>query len=338
MKEQLQHYLEIDHLESNLRLARQFPPDLARRYHALPISKDGERITVAMADPKDIKAREAVMTTLGKSTCIVQADANIIDKLVDELWPENIDHSLKFLSWGPSDSIGAVVRTYAQTLSAKLGAHLNQFETSATGRGAYRALVEESELFRADMVIFRAPSQSLFTRLVGKPGENILIDLLPVSSLLVYGFCWPIRNILLVIRNEESDETSLEWTLSLAKPFSACVTVLPITIPVPAFYTHLQPDVPTLLTTDCPLGRKMRRVARRLVDWEIEGTIRLRNEEPIDQIHREVIEGHHDLIVISAEPKDWLSRRFFGNLVDSLLSWADRPLLIAKPRRAHKEE
>lgn len=331
MKKQVQYYLELNRLEPNLQLARLLPPDLALRYHALPVAKDGERITVAMADPNDIKAREAVLTTLGKATCIVQADVNAIDGLLEDLWHENINHTLNFLTWLPSDSLGAVVKTYAQNLSALLGASLSHFETSKTGRGAYRSLVEETKLVRADMVIFRAPCQSLLKRLVRGSDEYMMTELLPVSSLLVYGFRWPIKKILLVIRNEESDETPLNWTLNLAKASDAFVTVLPITIPVPGIYAHIQPDVPTLLTTDCPLGRKMRWVAHRLADWEIEGSLRLRNESPNDQIRCEVIEGDHDVIVIAAEPQNRLRGWIHGELVKPLLSWADRPVLVANP-------
>jgi hypothetical protein len=331
VKKQVQYYLELNRLEPNLQLARLLPPDLALRYHALPVAKDGERITVAMAAPDDLNAREVVLTALGKSTCIVQADINTIDGILEDLWHENVSHTLNFLTWLPSDSLGAVVKTYAQNLSALLGARLSHFETSKTGRDAYKTLVEETKLGRADMVIFREPCQSLLKRMVKVSDEYMMTELLPISSLLVYGFRWPIKKILLVIRNEESDEISLNWTLNLAKASGAFVTVLAITIPVPGIYAHIQPNVPTLLTTDCPLGRKMRWVAHRLADWEIEGTLRLRNESPNEQIRCEVIEGEHDLIVIAAEPQNWLRSWINGELVKPLLNWADRPVLVANP-------
>ncbi len=284
-----------------------------------------------MADPNDVKAREVVFSALGKTAYIVQADVNTIDGLLKDLWHVNVSQTLNFLTWLPSDSLGAVVKTYAQNLSALFGARLSHFETSKTGRGAYRALVEETKLVRADMVIFRAPCQSLLKRIVKGSDEYMLTELLPVSSLLVYGFRWPIKKILLIIRNEESDEISLNWTLNLAKASGAFVTVLAITIPVPRIYAHIQPDVPALLTTDCPLGRKMRWVAHRLADWEIEGSLRLRNESPIDQIRCEVLEGEHDVIVIAAEPQNWLRGWINGELIKPLLNWIDRPVLVANP-------
>ena len=338
MNKQVEHHLELSNLEPNFKLARQLPPDLAIRYHALPVGKDGDRLTVAMADPNDTKARDAIMNSLGKSTCLVQADVNAIDRLLADLWHESFNHSLDFLTWLPPDSIRKVVKLYAQNLSDLLGARLSHFETSMSIRSIYKDLVEETKIVSADMVIYRAPSQALIKRLVGGSVEHMLIKLLPVSSLLVHGFRWPINKILLVIRNDESDETALNWTINLAKSSGAFVTVLPISIPVPSIYASIQPDIPTLLKTDCPMGRKMRWVARRLADWEIEGTLQLRNELPIDQIRCETREGNHDLIVIAAETQNWLRYRVFGELIAPLISWTDIPLLIAKPRRISKEE
>jgi hypothetical protein len=338
MKKQIRTTLELNHLEPNLQVAKTLPADLARRYHALPVAKDGEKITVAMADPNDVKARQAVLATFGNSTCIVQADLNTIDRLLEDLWPEQQSQSLKFLTWITNDTSYKDVENFAQTFSAILGAQLISFETSTNGIDIAKDLVEKINLVGADLVIYRAPQQSLIKRLVGYPDENSLVDLLGVSSLIVKRFRWPIKQILLVIRNENSDETSLNWTLNLAKKSGAFVTVLPITNPIPAFYSSLPQDVPSLISSDCALGRKMRWVANKLLEWEIDGSLRLRNELPNDQIRCEVLEGDHDLIVIAADPENMIRRMLVGTLVAPLLSWADRPLLIAKPQIIHTEE
>ena len=46
-------YLTLDELTADRELARRLPPDLAWRYHALPLAEDNGRVTVAMADPDD---------------------------------------------------------------------------------------------------------------------------------------------------------------------------------------------------------------------------------------------------------------------------------------------
>ena len=58
-------YLTLDKLVVDPRLARRLPPVLAFRYHALPVAKDNDHITVVMANPGDRTACEAIATGLG---------------------------------------------------------------------------------------------------------------------------------------------------------------------------------------------------------------------------------------------------------------------------------
>lgn len=331
MKNQIRTTLELDHLEPNLQVARRLPADLARRYHALPVAKDGETITVAMADPGDDYARQAVLAAFGNSTCIVQADRKTIDRLLEDLWPDQKSQSLKILSWIPSGAQGPEVKTFARFFSSLMGAELGIFEPPMSGGDIARDFVEAAKLGGAGLAIYQAPPPSMLQRWVGRTAENVLVDLLPVPSLLVKGFRWPIKRILFVMRNEGSDESALNWTLNIAKRCGAFITVLPITSFVPPFYASLQQDVSELASSDCALGRKLRWAANKLGEWELEGTIRLRNELPNDQIRCEAAEGDHDLIVIAAEPENRFRRMLVGALVAPLLSWADRPLLVAKP-------
>ena len=331
-------FLEISKFAALPRLAMQLPCDLAYRYHALPVAKEGECITVAMADPNDQMAREAISAALGTSTYVIQADTKVIDDLLDELWSERLETTRKFLAWLPATPIDLAGKTYSQNLANLLGAKLLHFETPKSGRGAYKSLAEQSERNGADLVIFRAPQESLLKRLFGTSDERVIIDSLCVSSLLVHGCQWPIRKILLVIRNDESDKISFEWALNLAKSSDASVTVLPITIPLPDIYRPEQPDIALLMTADTPLGQKIRYIARRFADWEIRGKICQHYGSPEDQIRRETLIGNYDLIIIGEEPKNWIRCRIYGDLIGPLLALADRPILIAKPQIEPQEQ
>ena len=87
--------------------------------------------------------------------------------------------------------------------------------------------------------------------------------------------------------------------------------------------------LPTLLTANAPLGRRMRQIAQHLAEWEIEGTLRLRQGPPEGQIRRELLHGDYDLIVVAAMPDGrWLSCPE-KDLAGSLFHWTDRPVLIA---------
>jgi len=92
--------------------------------------------------------------------------------------------------------------------------------------------------------------------------------------------------------------------------------------------------LPSLLTTDTPLGYKLRQVARHLVDWEVEGTLRLRQGPPDWEIRREVVEGDYDLIAVTVQPRHLSLRWLEGDPIGSLLRWSDRPVLAVKPATA----
>jgi hypothetical protein len=79
-------YLALDERPADPKLARRLPPDLAWRYHALPLAEDNGRIRVVMADPEDAEAREAVVAALGPESCLVKGSALAIDARLAEIW------------------------------------------------------------------------------------------------------------------------------------------------------------------------------------------------------------------------------------------------------------
>lgn len=332
MKNQATQHLELDNLQANPRLAKLLPPDLACRCRALPVAEDGERITVAMADPDDKEAREAIFAVLGPSAYVVRADARIIDRLLAEFREMTINQSLELLLWAPAKAIPDEVETYAKDLATLLGAHLSMFETSCMGNEAFRALTSEIDHIKADIVILGEFEQSILERLIEGPPENKLAYQLPTSLLVVRRPRWPIKNILLILRNGVIDETAVDWTVCLARPSGADVTIVPLTIPLSAMYdqySRMRCSIDTILTSDTKFG-KLRLVAQLFVDSEINGTLRLRQEPPIWQIRFELLENDYDLVVIDCNPPNKLWHWILGELVNPLLSWTVRPVLITK--------
>lgn len=328
-------YLELESLEVKSRLADLLPPGMARRYHALPVSKEGEKITVAMADPSDTEARSAVLKTLGPSTYFVKADIHEIDNSLDELWPEPPIHSPLILVWTPTPKIAVEINSYAHQIAALLNSRVSQSRCQGESRDATRSLPTEAERLNSHLVIFGIPERSTLKRLVPKLNERSLLDRMTTSMLVVRNPRWPIKKMLLVIRNEDTDEAAIDWAVIMARRCDAAITVLPILPPVPLMYaglSRMRYNLPTLLATDCLLGRKLRQITRRLNEWEIRGTLRLRDETPDLQIRAEVVEGGYDLIIIACEPRKRLWNYVLGGLVNSLLDWAEQPVLVAKLR------
>lgn len=188
-----------------------------------------------------------------------------------------------------------------------------------------------------DLIIFGEPKRSLLKRfLTGRPCHKA-VNQVPVSILVTCRPRWPIQTILLIVQVEETDEAAVDWVGRLAQPSAAKVTFLPILFSSPSVYAPASSEetaLGELLSPKTQPGRQLRCLSQRLAQWQIEGTLRIRQGDPEWQIRWEVIEGDYDLIVIGAEVYDRWQRLLIGELVAPMLAWLNRPLLIARPVRA----
>ena len=96
-------YLTIDVIDSSPRLASNLPSHLARQYHAIPIASDKKRVTVAMANPEDPVARQAIRSAVISPATLVKADPTIIDSLIAKCYSETPNTPLQFLAWTPKE-------------------------------------------------------------------------------------------------------------------------------------------------------------------------------------------------------------------------------------------
>lgn len=328
-------HLTLNDLTVNPRLARRLSPAVAWRYHALPVAEENGEITVAMADPDDVVALDAITTALGTPPCVVGGDPMAIDALLAEVWPEELQRSLCFLVCAPADPSAERVVTFARALGALLGAHVSYFDLATEADINGDVWADKVTQGGYDLVIWKEPGRSLGHRLISGPAYCKIVEKIPSSLLVTRRPCWPLRRLLLVVQGEDINDVALEWVVRLARPSGADVTALAIVPPVPAMYerfARMRGGLDALLSTDTVLGRQMRRVARQLVDWEVEATLRLREGVPGREIHREITQGDYDLVVLAAQPCAKWRRWLKGDWIAFSLSWADRPVLIAKPK------
>lgn len=325
-------YLALDQLAANPRLARRLPPELAWRFHALPVAEHEGRITVAMANPDDPEAREAVATSLGPASCVVQADPLTIDAALAKVWGRRSQRSMRVSVCAFPIPVAEEVLDYAQALSDLLGARLARLSTV----GEMQNLDTEAGEDAHDLLIFEEPAHPVLYRLLARPSAACKAAL-PAAVLVACRPCWPLKRILLILWGDETDNAAVDWVLRLARASASGVTVLAVVPPAPALYDRragMDQSLPVLLTAQTPLGRQMRQAARQLVEWEIEGTLRLRQGPPNQQIQRELAERDYSLIVLAAQPGRRWQRRLEGDLVRPLLQWAGRPVLVARPQTA----
>jgi nucleotide-binding universal stress UspA family protein len=185
-----------------------------------------------------------------------------------------------------------------------------------------------------DLLFLSEPVQHNFLgRLLNRSVYRKILDAVPASLWLARQPRWPINSILLIIRAEEGEEAAEAWTVRLARVCDASVTVLVISPAEPIMYREggrVQAPLELLLTTDSPIGVQMRRVLRRLQEAGVEGHLQQHWGSPDEQIEREIAVGDHDLVIIAAEKRSKLWRWWLGELVEPLLRWLDRPVLIVR--------
>ncbi len=323
-------YLTIDVIDSSPRLASKLPSHLARQYHAIPIASDKKRVTVAMANPEDPVARKAIRSAVISPATLVKADSTIIDSLIAKCYSETSNAPLKFLAWTPDEKVNPVNQTYIQSFTKLFNADLTWFESSEKKSEAFSSLVEDIKTLNIDLLISSCPADSLQQRLALVPGEKKILHHCSTSLLTLKTPRWPIKQILLVLQDHHIDGCAVEWAIRLAHASKASLTILPVIPAVPAMYADMQHDLTKLLSSDCHLGSHLHQVARRLVDWEIPGTIKLRDEDPEWQIRWEVDEGDNDLIIIGADLQNRFRNLVVKDLVLPLLTWVHIPVLISQ--------
>jgi nucleotide-binding universal stress UspA family protein len=321
-------YLALDELEANPQLARRLPAELALRFHALPLAEDNGRITIAMADPDDPNARAAVLEALGVTACIVQCDSQAIDRLLARIWGQERNpppcRSICVLA-GAADE--GPLWNYAGQMGRLLDAEVRQLDVGAAPGDAEAGLGEPGP----DLVLLgrREPALVPLLLRIGKPSlpgkhapEPPSTGLRP-ALLIADTPRWPLRRILLVLCGAELDGAAVAWALRLARDSHSSVSMLAVVPPGPA-----KADVPALLAAKTALGHQMREAAHQLVTGEIEGTLRIRQGEPLREIGQEVLEGDYDLVAIASQTcpawRPWLK----DDLATELLRWIDRPVLV----------
>jgi nucleotide-binding universal stress UspA family protein len=325
--------LMLDSVVLDRRVARKLPANLAFNYHVLPVAEDKDHVTVAMANPENARACEAVTAVLGKQTYIVKSDAKVIDRLLKELWA-NADHNpLNVLSCPVDISPPAGVQNYIDYIGLVLQADIYTFPLNGLNSGEFDRFVEEANE-KFEMVMLYEADSTLIQRLLLGSHKYEAVKVMKTSFMIVQHPRWPLKKILLVHGGDEGDDAALDWAIRLAKGSRALITVLSIVPGVPAMYDGMKGmtiNLSQVLVTECSLGKQLRRVAKSLVDHETEGTLKLRQGSFRWQVEEELVEGDYDLIVVAAGDKGWFQKIVLGELVDAVIGIANQPVFVAKP-------
>lgn len=331
-------FLSLDKLESDPRLARRIPLHLAQRFHALPVAEHDGCVTVAMADPDDQAARTAIQSALGIASFPVRMDCATVDALIDRAWNRGERQTLRMLVCSRPGPRSDRFACYAEQVANLFHTVPHWLKESASDP----ALASGEMADQYNLFLFNSADHPALRLLLVDQGTRGESDQEPepdqgrasVAALIAQEPRWPLTRILLIISGQDEDEAAVDWMLRLARESHSTVTALAVVPPVPAMYgerSALAQGLPALLSTNSSMGWRMRNTARLLVEWEIEGTLRLRQGPPDWQIRRELAEKEYDLVVVGARPcRQWL-RWLKGDALYTLLHGTRQPLMIALP-------
>lgn len=326
-------YLSLDELRADPNLARLLPPEIAYRFHALPVAEQGGRITVVMADPEDDEALSAIASILGREPCVVQGDARTIDASLARLWGRVPHDKLRLLVCAPDGPAAGRLDAYARSMGELLDAEV----TDADCEGGLATWIGRYGEPPCDLLLIGEAAGALVEPWLAAQASR---RGLPAALLVAPRPRWPVSKILLIACGLESDAIAAEWVLRLARPGTTTVNVLAV-VPPPAAvhggrraahagHARDRQGLPALLSAETPLGHELQEVARRLEEQEIQSSLRMRQGPPEWQIRRELAGEDHDLVVMALQSGEG----GLGGLEDlaaTLLRWSDRPALIARP-------
>lgn len=314
------NYLALKYVETDQRLLNLLPAEVAIRCHAIPVAWDGSRVTIAMAHPEDDQARKTVIAALGSAPCIVQADPQMLERLLKQIQVETrANPMMQILFWAPATAETQTELAYARDFCKIIKADARCLETSNTQTAALTIVYQEVTRHKSDLLAYSGR--------VALHSSEELIQRMPTNLLLIRDAHLPVQRILLILQQSTLDFAVLEWGLLLAQATGASLNLLPILPPVPGMLRPaLQHSLPELLASNCPLGAQLRAFSRRLVQAGVNGSIHLRQEYPEQQIQQELSTAEHDLVLLALGG----GRRAISANVHSALLAACQPLLLVR--------
>lgn len=271
--------------------------------------------------------------TFRRAPAVPSTDSPIISQAQAEAETAPADYLMRLLVATPAGFRAADTWAYARQVASLLGGKLNQFRLEKPSRSAVHALTTEAGRGYG-LLVMGEPDESALARLVRRPVACKVAEHAPISLLVARQPRWPVRHILLVIRNAAGDECALRWVMQLAQTDKTKVTLLvlnPSGLLTGSREMRMQRFLAALCAGEGHLPPAVYKAADYLQQRGITGQLRAGSEPADVALERELQSDDYDLTVVAAEPRDWWLRRFWGDIVSPLLSLSRRPVLIARP-------
>jgi hypothetical protein len=320
----MQNILQLGLFDRNISVMRLLPPEIAFRFHALPIATDGQSITVAMASPDDPQALAAIQAVIDVPMCVIQADGQEIDQQLAQLWSP-LQGRPRLLAWVAGDE-SQTHMAFCSYLAELLSADLEFLDLPGTNSSledvAHSILDDQPDLFLYSSCQPAQMTKRLICKTARK-AQALSYLIVPPQPI------WPITKILLVLPDcGQGADLAITWAGKLAQGNHIQVTVLPVLPPIPQWYgSFLRHDLEDVLTGNDPLGIKLRAISRQFNENDVIGVYKLREGEALSQVREEIFSSHPDLIIIPElrhKPDCWMAEDLGSMLFKSIST----PLLL----------
>ena len=274
----------------NPEVARRLPFDLACRYQALPVAEDDGHLTVAMAHPDDMEARQAILAALPptspcRSDPRSPGDRDTADTLACPPAALCLPCTQSPASEGGQvDARGMSV--YLVRGDPVVIDSLLADIWPGRARRALRLLVVDATQNRVGLHDYARA----LGRLLGAKSSHVASDDAASEERPEL-----LRRLLLVVQSNDdpANSAALACAVHLARSSGATVTVFAVVPPGP------ENGLATLLTTR---STAVGQAAQQLVEAGIAATLRVRQGSLVHQLHREIIETDYDLVLIDSKP------------------------------------
>jgi hypothetical protein len=318
-------HLELDCINIDNSVMKMLPPEIAYRYHALPVATDGNKVTVAMAAPDDQTASLAVQSVINAPLCLIQADLEEIDYRLDMIWPQ-ISGRMNFLFW-PLTSESNRSFNIAKGIARLLKANLDRIDNPGEGQDSINGLQKAIRQEKPDLLIVETDHPSRLCKQLSSRKGNIRqpdLLLLPSNPTL------PIKKLLLVLPDSGSGaEKAASWVIRFSQSSRVDVTILPVLPPVPLCYgSFLHHNLASLLAGSDTLGKNMRSISNQFSLEKISANYKLQEGDPFNQIRDEISSSNSDLIILPSNPPKGRAFWFCPDLAGMLFKCVTKPILI----------